>query len=100
MPSPRTSLLQTPASAVDLLAASLPTEPTSSQADKNAFVLSATSSLTSLRTSSHQLSEELKAEKQRVSEAKAKVDQARLELENRRLEEMELQEEIRRESSE
>lgn len=56
--------------------------------------------LLTLRSASHALSDEQKSEKQKVAAVKAKVDEARLQLENRRLEERELMEEIRRESGE
>lgn len=55
--------------------------------------------LTSLRATSHRYSEASKSQKLQVAEAKSRLDEARLELENRRLEEMELMEEIRRETS-
>lgn len=90
---------QSAAEAADNLAANLPGQQ-QTLAEKDAFIQSSASNLTSLRTAAHQLSEDNKAERQRVAEAKAKVDEARLALENKRLEEMELQEEIRRESSE
>lgn len=60
----------------------------------------ASTDLLTLRSTSHTLSEENKIAKQQIAAAKTKVDEARLQLENRRLEERELMEEIRRESDE
>ncbi|CAO1636415.1 unnamed protein product [Jaminaea pallidilutea] len=75
-------------------------DPTLTSEQRLALIQELSGDLTSLRWISHSLSEDSKAEKQKVAEMKARVDEARLKLENARLEERELREEIRREEAE
>ncbi|CAO1615153.1 unnamed protein product [Parajaminaea phylloscopi] len=69
-------------------------------ADLLALLPQITTSLASLRSTSHSLSDAAKEERAAIAAARQKVDEARLALENARLEEGELREEIRREEME
>lgn len=75
-------------------------QPALSREELLSFVSLLSTSLASLRSSSHSLSDSLKDERAAVAAARQQVDDARLALENARLEEGELREEIRREEKE
>lgn len=68
--------------------------------DDDAVIRAISTDLASLRWLSHALAENKEVEKAKVAEMKQTVDEARLKLENARLEERELREEIRREEAE
>lgn len=91
---------QNPSSLLQSLISTLSAQQQQGTAPDSSLLRSISTDLACLRWLSHALADHKEAEKNKVAEMKQVVDEARLKLENARLEERELREEIRREEAE